>query len=425
MSEIAIRAENLSKQYILGQQQKTYKTLRESIAQTASAVGQGLMQSLGKKPPHASAREEFWALKDVSFEIKRGDRVGIVGRNGAGKSTLLKVLSRITEPTRGSIKIKGRVASLLEVGTGFHPELNGRENIYLNGAILGMSRAEIKRKFDEIVTFAEVTKFLDTPVKHYSSGMYVRLAFAVAAHLEPEILVVDEVLAVGDAEFQKKCLGKMQDVATNEGRTVLFVSHNMGAVSALCNQGIYLAGGRVKALGEAEAIVTHYLTELFSNEVEDIAQLRFAGTGKEIRFQDIVLLSEDGSSLVFGQPIGYELSIKSEIDLNDLNIGSSLFTITGNCIGTLFTKEKFSIKANQEIKLNLIVRDLKLAPGSYYAGFSIGRGNQNTNRSDLDIVIGKPAFQVLPMSSKGDSIATWHSGWGSVVLQDVQLTILI
>lgn len=423
MSDIAIRAENLSKQYILGQQQQTYRTLRESIAETANVLGRGLTQPLGKKTVHASAREEFWALKDVSFEIKRGDRVGIIGRNGAGKSTLLKILSRITEPTTGSISIKGRVASLLEVGTGFHPELNGRENIYLNGAILGMSRAEIKRKFDEIVTFAEVNKFLDTPVKHYSSGMYVRLAFSVAAHLEPEILVVDEVLAVGDAQFQKKCLGKMQDVAANEGRTVLFVSHNMGAVSALCNQGIYLAGGRIKAVGEAQTIVTRYLTELFSNEVEDITQLRLPGCGKEIRFQDITLLSNDGSNLVFGQPIGYRLSIESDMDLDNLNIGSSLFTITGNCVGTLFTKEKFSIKANQEIKFDLIIKDLKLAPGSYYAGFSIGRGDHNSNRSDLEIVIGKPAFQVLPMSSDGDAIATWHSGWGSVVLQDIELTI--
>ncbi|MFM6220881.1 MAG: ABC transporter ATP-binding protein, partial [Dolichospermum sp.] len=186
--------------------------------------------------------EEFWALKDVSFEIKQGDRVGIIGRNGAGKSTLLKILSRITEPTTGSIKIKGRVASLLEVGTGFHPELTGRENIFLNGAILGMGKEEIKRKFDEIVAFAEVEKFLDTPVKRYSSGMYVRLAFAVAAHLEPEILIVDEVLAVGDAAFQKKCLGKMEDVG-KEGRTVLFVSHNMAAISLLCQQGLFLQKG--------------------------------------------------------------------------------------------------------------------------------------------------------------------------------------
>jgi len=198
-------------------------------------------------------------LRDVSFEVKRGDVVGIVGRNGAGKSTLLKILSRITEPTTGRITIDGRVASLLEVGTGFHPELTGRENIFLNGAILGMTKAEIKRKFDEIVAFSEVEKFLDTPVKHYSSGMYVRLAFAVAAHLEPEIMVVDEVLAVGDAEFQKKCLGRMQDASTKEGRTVLFVSHNMAAVSKLCGRAILLDAGRIRLAGTTEAVLPHYL----------------------------------------------------------------------------------------------------------------------------------------------------------------------
>ena len=208
----------------------------------------------------SATKEEFWALKDVSFDIEQGDRVGIIGRNGAGKSTLLKILSRITEPTTGSIKIKGRVASLLEVGTGFHPELTGRENIYLNGAILGMSRAEIKKHFDAIVDFAETEKFLDTPVKRYSSGMYVRLAFAVAAHLEPEILVVDEVLAVGDSEFQKKCLGKMEDVSRNEGRTVLFVSHNMGVVRTLCNKGILLKNGQISINSTAEHSISSYLT---------------------------------------------------------------------------------------------------------------------------------------------------------------------
>lgn len=214
----------------------------------------------------SAIKEEFWALKDVSFDIEQGDRVGIIGRNGAGKSTLLKILSRITEPTTGSIKIKGRVASLLEVGTGFHPELTGRENIYLNGAILGMSRAEIKKHFDAIVDFAETEKFLDTPVKRYSSGMYVRLAFAVAAHLEPEILVVDEVLAVGDAEFQKKCLGKMEDVSKNEGRTVLFVSHNMSAIMNLCNKGILLNSGKVETQGEISDVINSYATNGLSGK---------------------------------------------------------------------------------------------------------------------------------------------------------------
>ncbi len=213
-----------------------------------------------KKQNHTSGKEVFWALKDVSFEVNQGDRIGIIGRNGAGKSTLLKILSRITEPTKGKISIKGRVASLLEVGTGFHPELTGRENIFLNGSILGMSRVEIKSKFDEIVAFAEVEKFLDTPVKRYSSGMYVRLAFAVAAHLEPEILIVDEVLAVGDAQFQSKCLGKMEDVSKNQGRTVLFVSHNMQAVQKLCQTGLLLQAGKVIEHGNIDNVVNKYLT---------------------------------------------------------------------------------------------------------------------------------------------------------------------
>ena len=226
MSDTVIRVENLSKKYILGKQkQERYTALRDVLVDEAKSFGRQVLNPFGKKPP-LPAIEEFWALKDVSFEIRQGDRIGIIGRNGAGKSTLLKILSRITEPTTGRVSIKGRVSSLLEVGTGFHPELTGRENIYLNGSILGMGKVEIKKKFDEIVAFAEIEKFLDTPVKRYSSGMYVRLAFAVAAHLEPEILIVDEVLAVGDAQFQKKCLGKMEEVG-REGRTVLFVSHNM------------------------------------------------------------------------------------------------------------------------------------------------------------------------------------------------------
>ncbi|MHC5728898.1 MAG: ABC transporter ATP-binding protein, partial [Nostoc sp.] len=247
MSDTVIRVENLGKKYIIGhQQQESYTALRDVIANKVKSFG-NLIQN--PKSKIQNSQEEFWALKDVSFEIKQGDRVGIIGRNGAGKSTLLKILSRITEPTQGSIKIKGRVASLLEVGTGFHPELTGRENIYLNGAILGMSRVEIKQKFDDIVAFAEVEKFLDTPVKRYSSGMYVRLAFAVAAHLEPEILIVDEVLAVGDAQFQKKCLGKMGDVSVQEGKTILFVSHNMTALQSLCNQGIWLSAGNIVEIG--------------------------------------------------------------------------------------------------------------------------------------------------------------------------------
>lgn len=258
MSDVVIRAEGLGKKYVIGHQGEIerYTSLRDVVARGARGIARSARDLVGGKLPARGddTAEDFWALKDVNFEIKRGEVVGIIGRNGAGKSTLLKILSRITEPTEGRVEIKGRVASLLEVGTGFHPELTGRENIYLNGAILGMSRAEIRRKFDEIVAFADVEKFLDTPVKRYSSGMYVRLAFAVAAHLEPEILVVDEVLAVGDAEFQKKCLGKMGEVA-GQGRTVLFVSHNMGAVRGLCHRGFILKAGSLCFDGNVESAI--------------------------------------------------------------------------------------------------------------------------------------------------------------------------
>jgi len=254
----AIKIENLSKKYVIGhQKQERYTALRDVMMNKLRGFGERLRHPLSPNREEINL-EEFWALKDINLEIEQGDRVGIIGRNGAGKSTLLKVLSRITEPTSGKVHINGRVASLLEVGTGFHPELSGRENIYLNGAILGMRRAEIKRKFDEIVDFSGVEKFLDTPVKRYSSGMYVRLAFAVAAHLEPEILVVDEVLAVGDAQFQKKCLGKMEEVG-KEGRTVLFVSHNMAAITSLCQRVVLLDSGSAVFDGDvSEGIVQYY-----------------------------------------------------------------------------------------------------------------------------------------------------------------------
>ena len=283
MSELAVRVEGLGKEYRLGAQRERYSTLRDQLNKLASAP----LRALRGRGERSEQDPPFWALKDVSFEVKRGEVVGIIGRNGAGKSTLLKILSRITEPTEGEVDISGRVGSLLEVGTGFHPELTGRENVYLNGAILGMRRAEIARKFDEIVAFAEVEKFIDTPVKHYSSGMYMRLAFAVAAHLEPEILIVDEVLAVGDMEFQKKCLGKMGEVAKG-GRTVLFVSHNMHAIKSLCTQGILLQAGRVFFDGSALASVSKYLDQASAGTGRPLVALpdTRAGSG-EWRFTEV------------------------------------------------------------------------------------------------------------------------------------------
>jgi lipopolysaccharide transport system ATP-binding protein len=256
----AIEVENLSKKYLIyHENQGAYSTIVDSLTRGAKRMWQTYLHPFrkGKKPPVRSS-EEFWALRDVNLSFAQGDRIGILGKNGAGKSTLLKILSRIVEPTEGRIKIRGRMASLLEVGTGFHPELTGRENIYLNGAILGMGRQEIRKKFNEIVTFSEIEKFLDTPVKYYSSGMYARLGFAIAAHLDPEILIVDEVLAVGDATFQAKCLSKMQD-QSRAGRTVIFVSHNTAAILQLCNQGILLENGRIKAAGAIEPCIDAYI----------------------------------------------------------------------------------------------------------------------------------------------------------------------
>ena len=301
MSDLVIRVENLGKRYRIGARKKQANTLRESLQNLVASPFDYLRSTL--RGP--SEEEIIWSLKDVSFEVKQGEVVGIIGRNGAGKTTLLKVLSRITEPTEGRAILNGRVASLLAVGTGFHPELTGRENIYLNGAILGMKRAEIERKFDEIVAFAEIEKFMDTPVKHYSSGMYVRLAFAVAAHLEPEILLVDEVLAVGDAAFQKKCLGKMGDVA-REGRTVLFVSHNMPAVEHLCSRAVLLNEGRLVADDKATRTISHYLQTASAYSNNGLAysvnrDLFKTYRHPDIQITDIALLSPSGEPLqIFG-----------------------------------------------------------------------------------------------------------------------------
>jgi lipopolysaccharide transport system ATP-binding protein len=259
MSERAIRVEHLSKEYRIGARQQAYRTLRDTVSEAMLAPFRRVQKLWqGETSGAAGLHETFWALRDVSFDIRHGEVVGLIGRNGAGKSTLLKILAQITEPSTGMVKLYGRVGSLLEVGTGFHTELTGRENVYLNGAIIGMRRREVRKKFDEIVAFAEVEQFIDTPVKHYSSGMYLRLAFAVAAHLEPDILLVDEVLAVGDAQFQRKCLGKMQDVG-REGRTVIFVSHNMPTIARLCERAVLLDEGRVLQDGPAHHVVSMYL----------------------------------------------------------------------------------------------------------------------------------------------------------------------
>lgn len=319
MSDIAIRIENLSKLYRLGQKRERYRTLRDTLTDMFRSpfrkVG-GLLRGEASTPRD----EDLWALRDVSLEVKRGEVIGVIGRNGAGKSTLLKVLSRITEPTRGHADIYGRIGSLLEVGSGFHPELTGRENIFLNGAILGMRRAEIERKFDEIVAFAEVERFIDTPVKHYSSGMYLRLAFGVAAHLEPEILVVDEVLAVGDMNFQTKCLAKMQDVS-GAGRTVLFVSHNMGAIHRLCPRSILLNQGRVIADGKTDEVIQTYVAQGLVQRPE---YLQPSNPAKPVNLRRACLMNSEGvptSEFRFDQAI----KMKVEYEVNQPVTGCSVW----------------------------------------------------------------------------------------------------
>jgi lipopolysaccharide transport system ATP-binding protein len=334
-ADVVIRAEGIGKAYMLGHAasgREPYTALRDVIARSAKDITRITRDILtGQRTASGASIEEFWALHDVTFDIRRGEVVGIVGRNGAGKSTLLKVLSRITEPTCGRVTLKGRVASLLEVGTGFHPELTGRENIFLNGAILGMTRAEIGRKFDEIVAFAEVERFLDTPVKRYSSGMYVRLAFAVAAHLEPEILIVDEVLAVGDAEFQKKCLGKMQDVA-GHGRTVLFVSHNMTAVQNLCGRAVVLKSGSVDFIGSVDDAIECYRASSKRQETVALASRSDRRGNGLLRFVDVGIFSPERGPPVMGADLLISVQCLASRDLRNVNISIHICDADGRVL---------------------------------------------------------------------------------------------
>ncbi|MDH3776787.1 MAG: ABC transporter ATP-binding protein [Desulfobulbaceae bacterium] len=379
-----IKIENLSKKYIIGhQKQERYTALRDVMMHKLRGIGQRLRHPLSPNK-EVTSLEEFWALKDINLEIKQGDRIGIIGRNGAGKSTLLKILSRITEPTTGRITINGRVASLLEVGTGFHPELTGRENIFLNGAILGMSRADIKKNFDEIVAFAEVEKFLDTPVKRYSSGMYVRLAFAVAAHLEPDILLVDEVLAVGDAAFQKKCLGKMGDVS-KEGRTIFFVSHNMGAVESLCNQALLMDYGRVVQSGETHNIVSSYLAKNYQQKENPFSDCLRTGNGK-IRVISFHMESPDGKVLQAaksGAPVVFAFEFENRNCDHEDSVSFSFSVHTDREFGLFHYYSHFSDTYFKNLPLTgsfkCLIPELPLAPGEYLVACrAVMNGNEKT-----------------------------------------------
>jgi lipopolysaccharide transport system ATP-binding protein len=403
MSDIVIRVDSLGKKYRIGGKQEGYRTLRDTLTETFVSPFRRARKLLrGHAYGAAELDETIWALKDVSLEVKRGEVVGIIGRNGAGKTTLLKILSRITEPTEGYAEIHGRVGSLLEVGTGFHPELSGRENIYLNGAILGMRKAEIERKFDEMVAFAEIEKFVDTPVKRYSSGMYVRLAFAVAAHLEPEILLVDEVLAVGDVAFQKKCLGKMGEVA-KEGRTVLFVSHNMTAVQYLCGRSILLDRGEVISDGPATQVVDRYLlsarpTGVQSHPGEYILTHRkndYLPDG-DLIIRRLCLLDSQGNpqdTFVIGHEMHIAIDVQGLSEHRDALIGVIFKSNNDQWITSINTGMKCSpIDQPRQKNERAILRVPKLpfTPGTYWIDISVAQ--RGTGR--LDYVEHAASFAV-------------------------------
>lgn len=358
-----------------------------------------------------------WALKDISFDVEQGDVVGIIGKNGAGKSTLLKLLSRVTSPTIGSIKAKGRIASLLEVGTGFHPELTGRENIYMNGAILGMTKVEIKSKIDEIIDFSGCERYIDTPVKRYSSGMMVRLGFAVAAHLEPEILVVDEVLAVGDAEFQKKAIGKMKDVSRGGGRTVLFVSHNMGAIRNLCRNCVVLKDGMVDYIGETNVAVDHYLQDNGANDAIEVTiddSLRAKDMSMDVCFQKARFF-KGKNTFATNEPIEFEFRIKAKRSVESFRLNTTVCTVDETSVGSVSGTEFFQIKRGEEKIMRLSLVDHHLAMGEYMASFSLGTGNFATGQKDYDVIPNVLSFKVDRFDCKtNEAFAQWCRSWGSI-----------
>lgn len=421
MGDVVIKVENLSKKYVIGHQARNGHnlTLRDAVTKNARLFWNKTKDLARGKPIFdGDTLEEVWALKDVSFEVHRGESIGIIGNNGAGKSTLLKILSRITEPTAGRVTIRGRVASLLEVGTGFHPELTGRENIYLNGTILGMTRQEIKRKFDEIVDFAEVEKYLDTPVKRYSSGMYVRLAFAVAAHLEPEILVVDEVLAVGDADFQKKCLGKMENVS-KEGRTVLFVSHNISSINVLCSRAILLNKGSLVFIGDTVATTDTYFAlsrKLTGRRWTDVSNT-------SVRIVTWSLIDQSGNEIsvaYYGEYFCIEVIVENSGLKTTIALGISVDDLAGKRIfGGLSVNDNcpFQIERGR-FKLKYFLRDLPLNQGTYYLTLAIHALPSNIV---LDRIDNCMSFEVVNQGiktagrviNKSNGLIIVHPSWGS------------
>jgi lipopolysaccharide transport system ATP-binding protein len=429
MSDVAIRAQALGKQFRIGRRE-SHRTLRDVLARSAMAPWRRAGAWLsGDQTARAEATSAnlVWALKDVSFEIKAGEAVGIIGRNGAGKSTLLKVLSRITVPTQGRVEMHGRVASLLEVGTGFHPELTGRENIFLNGAILGMHRSEIMRKFDEIVSFAEVEAFIDTPVKHYSSGMYLRLAFAVAAQLEPEILLVDEVLAVGDAAFQKKCLGKMGAVA-DSGRTVVFVSHNLAAVQQLTRTSLLLDHGCLTAWGPSAEVIHEYLNAAMARtdnvyEVERTPR-RYPELRREVEFLNVALADYPTQLVPPDGNLRLRLTVRGNVRIDSFRFSITLFQFDGTPVGNAFGPESHAIRRGEVATFLMELKDLRLARGRYYCALATGKGNHLSDRIEYDIILDVLYFEVMGPLRPDGVMSEWFSVWGPIRLGEPHVSRL-
>ena len=427
MKDLAIQVEGLSKVYHLGEigtgtishdLERWWAKVRGKEDPFLSIAEINDRSSLGKS-------DIVLSLKDINFEVEQGDAMAIIGRNGAGKSTLLKILSRITTPTSGSVSINGRVASLLEVGTGFHPELTGRENIFLNGAILGMRKGEIKRQFDEIVNFAGIERYVDTPVKRYSSGMYVRLAFAVAAHLESEILIVDEVLAVGDYEFQQKCISKMDDVSSGQGRTVLFVSHNMSIVKNLCKKGILLKNGELFCDGTIEEVVNTYS----SIDTGINAQLSAFITKAHRKFDlnlnvEFVEVSLDGEDNLFAtdEPIIFKFTLKGNKTVDTFRIAFGIYKFDDTKVGVFFSEETLSIQANEIKHITLILKNHQMAKGKYFIDFSIGKGNEKTGITEYDNIHKPINFEIAyKHKATKEMYAIWPDAFGPVNFQDYEI----
>lgn len=419
MSSPIIHVENLGKRYRIGERQVD-RGLRHVLDRALVAPFRAFRP---RKPSSTNGdATHIWALKDVSFDIRQGDVVGIIGRNGAGKTTLLKILARVTKPTTGFADVHGRMGSLLEVGTGFHPELTGRENTFLNGAILGMSKKEIDRKFDEIVAFAEIEKFIDTPVKHYSSGMHVRLAFSVAAHLEPEILLVDEVLAVGDAAFQKKCLGKMGDVA-KKGRTILFVSHSMASVSVLCSSAVVLDGGRISTIGPTQEAIGEYVGAAMDRHTTVYNVENVPRYSKELTqaVQIIELEFKDCPTKLVAADADFHLvaTVRGNEAVNAFRFGLAIFRLDGLRVGTCFGPPVHSIQKGEVAQFQLKLANPCLAPGFYSFGVGVSTGNEIPPSREMDGVLDVLHFEMLPPVGNDGTQSPWNAPWwGSIRLPE-------